>query len=194
MERPDRRSSVFILSVLITAAAGLALAMPRTEARQQPHSEAPPAAVAGAATPASPATIDSLAFLAGTWAGEMHGSYVEETWSRPRGNNIVGSFRWLRPDGRPILFEILTITEEEAVLRLRLRHYSPTLAGKEERDKPMTLKLAESGPARVVFSAEKDAGDLAQIAYEVLDDVLTITVAFTQPDRDPLVFNLQRQP
>jgi hypothetical protein len=136
--------------------------------------------------------IDALAFLAGVWTGEMRGTFVEEAWSRPQGNNIVGYFRWLRPDGTPMLFEILTITEEDDVLRLRLRHYSAVLHGKEAPDKPITLRLGESGASRAVFTAEKDAGDLSHVSYEVADDVLTIRVEFVQEGREALVFRLRR--
>lgn len=146
----------------------------------------PPAAAtaASATTGISAASIDSLGFLAGSWGGDMGGGYADETWSRPRGNNIVGSFRWLKPDGTPSMFEILTITQEGDAIRLRLRHFSPVLAAKEEADKPMTLKLAELDGSRAVFKAEKDAGGLDHITYEVTGDQLAITVAFEQPPAD----------
>lgn len=161
----------------------------------------PSAAGTGAATTGVSATsIDSLGFLAGSWSGEMNGSYTDETWTRPQGNNIVGSFRWLKPDGTPSMFEILTITQEADAIRLRLRHFSPTLGAKEEADKPMTLKLAELEGSRAVFKAEKDVGGLDHISYEVTGDQLAITVAFVQPPADkpdakprkPLEFKLKK--
>lgn len=138
------------------------------------------------------ARLADLGFLAGVWTGDMGGSYVEEAWSVPRGNNIIGYFRWLRPDGRPMLFEILTITEEEGTLHLRLRHYSATLQGKEPQEKPMTLRLESAAGKRAVFTAEKVAGDLSRIEYSVAEDTLTITVGFVEEDRPPLVFKLKK--
>jgi hypothetical protein len=158
---------------------------------------AEPEASAQTSSPAA-APVADLAFLAGAWTGDM-GGYVEETWSAPQGNNIVGSFRWLKPDGTPTMFEILTITQESDATRLRLRHFSPTLSAKEEADKPMTLKLAERTGTKAVFRAEKDAGALEQIVYEVTGDTLAIDVIFAPPappteakTRKPLQFRLKR--
>lgn len=137
------------------------------------------------------AGIEALGFLAGSWRGEMNGSFVEENWSRPEGNNIIGTFRWLKKDGTPAMFEMLTITREADVTRLRLRHYSPTLAAKEERDQPMTLRLAEVSGKRAVFEAERDAGDLARIVYEVKGEELAISVQFVKEERGSLEFKLK---
>lgn len=159
----------------------------------------PPAAPSPLTLAPVPArTIDACAFLAGTWQGEMNGAFVEEIWSTPRGNNIVGTFRWLRQDGTPILFEMLAITQEASALRLRLRHYSALLHAKEDADKPITLKLTENSPTHAVFGAEQNAGSLAQIIYRVENDTLKITVEFDSPQnedapRPPLQFTLRRQ-
>lgn len=149
-----------------------------------------------ATAPATWPSLTPLAFLAGTWQGSANGGYVEEIWSAAVGNSIVGSFRWLKPDGSAAMFELLTITSEGDEVRLRLRHFSPTLAAKEPVDQPMTLLLAEHGPQRALFRSEKDAGSLDHIAYVVKDDVLHIDVAFaaSDPPRPPLRFELQKRP
>lgn len=185
-----------VASMVLVAAAGAGI-MP---AANQPESTTPrqtqprPAEAGPAATPTinNPRTIKSLAFLAGTWIGDMNGTHAEEAWSAPRGNNIIGHFRWLRPDGKPIIFEILTITEEPDAIRLRLRHYSETLVAKEEQDKPMTLKLVSVSDSRAHFAAEEHAGDLRHAVYTVKGDTLTIDLDLGE-ERDPLVFRLTRQ-
>lgn len=145
---------------------------------------------------AGPASLDTLGFLAGSWTGDMSGSYVEETWSRPQGTSIIGSFRWLKKDGTPSMFEMLAITREDDAVRLRLRHYSGKLIAKEDADKPLTLKLTESSATRAVFEAEKDAGDLERIVYAVESGVLAIDVEFKPEEgksaRDALKFRLKR--
>ena len=70
-------------------------------------------------------------------------------------------------------------------------HHS--FAAEFDRDKPMTLKMASSGPSRAVFEAEKDEGDLAGVRYEVEGEVLKIVVSFTQAEREPLEFALKRK-
>jgi hypothetical protein len=157
----------------------------------------PPAKDAAPATPsASVASLGAVGFLAGTWRGSMGEDFVEEIWSEPHGQSVMGSFRWLRPNGTPVLFEMLLISKEDDALRLRLRHYTATLEAKDE--KPMTLKLTESAPNRAVFSAERDAEGLSRIVYERRGDTLAIDVEFVQPTgpdappRNPLAFRLKK--
>jgi hypothetical protein len=162
------------------------------------HAQPPAAPSPLSLAPVPSRTIDACGFLAGTWQGEMNGAFVEEIWSTPRGNNIVGTFRWLRADGTPAMLEMLAITQEASGLRLRLRHYSALLHAKEETDKPITLKLTENSPSHAVFAAEQDAGSLEQIVYRVENDTLHITVEFASPQdesgpRPPLKFELRKQ-
>jgi len=166
------------------------LALPLVLAVGRADDSVKPAARTAAVTP----SLDALSFLAGTWRGAMGEDFVEEFWSAPHGSSMMGAFRWVGADGAPGMFEMLTISQEKDVTRLRLRHYSATLSAKEAADKPLTLKLAQSAAARAVFEAEKDAGDLARITYEVTGDQLKITVEFTASEkpREPLRFSLKR--
>lgn len=156
---------------------------------------AQPAAIPSVAK--SPDPLDTVAFLAGRWVHVDEDGATEEHWSAPRGGAMMGMFRWDRPDGRPVMFEILTITSEGEDLLLRLRHYSPRLVAKEDKDKPMTLKLSEHGERRAVFSAHEHAADLSRIVYHCpTADTLRITVEFAANDgeeRDPLQFELKRE-
>lgn len=147
-------------------------------------------------------TIQDLAFMAGQWRGDQDGRLVEEFWSAPAGNNMIGCFRWLRADGRAMVFELLAMTQEADGVRLRLRHHSATLVAKEEKDQPLTLRLAEVRPGFARFIAEAAAGDLDNITYTVQGEMLTINVAFkalpagtgaaSGKAREPLVFVLSR--
>lgn len=178
------------MKTLLACAASLSLVL-LAAAPDPPTKAAPPAA---AATPV--ASLDAVGFLAGTWRGSMGEDFVEEIWSEPHGQSVMGSFRWLRPNGTPVLFEMLLISKEDDALRLRLRHYTATLEAKDE--KPMTLKLTESAPNRAVFSAERDAEGLSRIVYERRGDTLAIDVEFVQPTgpdappRNPLAFRLKK--
>lgn len=164
-------------------------------------------------TPASPstpqagpaATIGEVAFLAGRWQGTMgRGSHVEEVWTNPSGNNVVGMFRWLKADGTPTVFELLTIQEEDGTLALRLRHQTASGTSWEEKDKPVTMRLAEKRENLALFTAYRDCGDLASCRYEVREGKLFIEVAFAQPSeqdaangkkpRPALRFELERLP
>ena len=139
-------------------------------------------------------TIASVAFMAGQWKGGMDGGIAEEHWSKPQGNNVMGMFRWLKPDGTPAMFEILTITEESGSVFLRLRHFSARLGANEEKDDPMTLKLAEATATKAVFRGIDTEKRLAACIYEKTGaGELKITVEFPDPTREPLHFTLKAE-
>jgi hypothetical protein len=174
---------------LFTAAAllaglGVAIAQP-------PANSTPPAPAA-----ATPSPLAAADFLAGSWQGQFNGSFVEEVWSKPKGPAMMGAFRWDKPDGSPMMFEMLTITREGDATLLRLRHYTPTLTAKEPQDKPQTLRATTTEPARLVFTPDKDAPTLRSITYARQGETLTITVDLASPEgappAKPLVFTLNR--
>ncbi|MFO0826766.1 MAG: DUF6265 family protein [Phycisphaerales bacterium] len=152
------------------------------------------AALAAQQQTASPPPLDAVAFLAGTWRGDMDKDFAEEIWSTPRGSNMTGCFRWLGADGNPVVFEMLSINRESDAVRLRLRHFSPTLVAKEDADKPITLKLAESAQDKAVFRAEQFARDVSTISYARNDTSLHVVVEFAHadPPREALRFTLKR--
>jgi hypothetical protein len=140
--------------------------------------------------------VASLGFLAGAWRSGDPEAIVEEMWSQPQGTSMMGCFRWLSGAGEARMFEMLTITQEkDGAVRLRLRHYTPTLGAKEDKDKPQTLKLSRASASRAEFEAEKDAGDLQGVVYEVKDGELHIEVLFKITGaevREPLTFKLKK--
>jgi hypothetical protein len=191
------RFSPRALSALMLGGAAACVLAGTASPTQEASAVKPPTPAITEAAPGAPATkAEALAFLAGSWSGEMGGSPVEEMWSRPLGPSIMGCFRWCKPDSSPAMFEMLAITEEkndagEAVLRLRLHHFTAALVPHGDATKPMTLRLTESGPARAVFTAEKDAEDLETITYEVADGHLRIDVAMK--GKNALNFRLKKQ-
>jgi hypothetical protein len=64
----------------------------------------------GAADQAKP-TLDSLAWLAGSWVGEARGVTMEEHWTAPKGNSMIGVHRDVGK-GRTLSFEFLRIVQE----------------------------------------------------------------------------------
>jgi len=146
------------------------------------------------ATTPTPATISAAAFLAGDWTGSMSNSLVQECWTSPSGTNIIGMFRWMKPDGTPSMIELLSISEEEGTLRLRMRHHNAALVGWEEKDKPVVMNLASSSTNKLTFAAANPAGDLASVTYTREADKLAIDVEFTagEKPRKPLNFRMEK--
>jgi hypothetical protein len=159
----------------------------------------------GAARVWMEATIAEAKFLSGRWIGVMNKDHhVEEMWSEPVGNNMVGCFRWVKSDGTPSLFELITVTAEEGTLALRLRHQ--TAAGKswESQDSPMLFRLAEKSEKHLRFDAFMDCGTVQHCRYEHRDGKLVVDVVFKEPSVEeasqgkktetPLHFEFSRSP
>lgn len=107
----------------------------------------------------------------------------------------MGMFRWCTAEGPPAMFEILTITAEGDELLLRLRHYTPTLVAKEDKDAAQELSATRVEAKRAVFSAKANCGTLATVTYERRETGrLAIEVAFApESKRPPLKFDLLKE-
>jgi hypothetical protein len=86
------------------------------------------------------ATIADMAWLAGHWVGPALGGEAEEIWSPPSGGSMMGMYRLVR-EGKPVFYELMTLTEEEGSLILRLKHFNPDLTGWEEKHKTIDFPL-----------------------------------------------------
>jgi len=97
------------------------------------------------------ATIPDAAWLAGSWRGTGLGGFSEETWSRPEGGIMVGTYRLVK-DGKPFFYEMMWLLETEGTLILRLKHFNPDLTGWEEKDKTVDFKFVKKDGNRLYFS------------------------------------------
>jgi hypothetical protein len=88
------------------------------------------------------ATIDRLAWLVGHWEGEAFGGTFEESWSPPSVGTMVGSFK-LKHDGKPTMYELFLLVEEEGTLTIKLKHFDPDLKGWEEKDDFVSFPLVK---------------------------------------------------
>jgi hypothetical protein len=172
-----------IRHVLAIGAAGLLA----TSAAQPPAAKLPPAE-----TSSSGQAIQSLTFMTGTWRGQMEGGLSEEQWSAPEGNNAMGMFRWLAPDGKPVMFEMMTMTQEPEGVFLRLVHFNSKLVAREGKDEAVTLRLAETGSNKAVFKGAETEKRVASAGYEVKGDTLHVSIHFVDPARQPLEFDFKR--
>jgi hypothetical protein len=88
--------------------------------------------------------------MAGAWRGRRGADTVEEHWSGPEGESLMGMFRWLR-EGKARFFELLTIEAEGECLVLRIKHFHPGLKGWEEKDQAVSFDLVQLGHQEAVF-------------------------------------------
>lgn len=149
------------------------------------------ASVPAQETPSDP--LSKLKFLAGAWKGELNGELVEEHWTEPAGDAILGMFRWVSKEGKTRLFELLSIKAEAEGPVLRLRHFDGSFTPwASEASGAPTLKMTECAEGRVVFTSSA-AGGLKACEYVVRDNQLTILVSFQEAGRQPLRFQMKRQ-
>lgn len=86
----------------------------------------------GAAQPA--ATIADISWLAGRWVGEGLGGTAEDVIAPASGGQMMGMFRHSKADGSVNFYEFYLFAEKDGSLTVRLKHFSPMLAGWEEKD------------------------------------------------------------
>lgn len=96
------------------------------------------------------ATLDQVAWIAGFWEGGAFGGKVEEFWSPPVGNSMMGCFK-LTVDGKDQFLELFTISEIEESLILRLKHFHADLKGWEEKEETVDFPLVKIVPGKVYF-------------------------------------------
>lgn len=97
------------------------------------------------------ATIDELAWLAGSWRGHTGDDPIDEHWSAPAGGVMIGMFRWLK-QGRLHMYEFLAIEPDgNGGLVLRLKHFHEGLVAWEGRSLVRAFALVELGDRLAVF-------------------------------------------
>jgi len=91
----------------------------------------------GGARQAKP-TLDSLAWIAGAWAGDAGGVEMEEHWTTPKGNSMIGLHRDVAK-GRTVGFEFMRIEQQADPARLLFRE-----------SQPITVAVSRADVARMV--------------------------------------------
>ncbi len=126
------------------------------------------------------ASLEDVKWISGRWTGEAFGGTIEEIWSPPLGNSMMCVFKLLK-DGEAGFYEIVTITEENNSLILRLKHFHGDLKGWEEKDETVDFKLVKVTPGKVYFDGftfEKISGDEITIYVRISHDHTVEEVPF----------------
>jgi len=127
---------------------------------------------------ASPA---DLAWLAGEWSGRFGDDAVEEYWSSPSHETIVGCFRWF--SGSVCRFyEIIAIERWEEGVVMLIKHFDPGLVGWEERETAMVFDLVRLDAGEAVFLKRGSDPPLWLVYRKPVHDEMI--VCFAGPDGD----------
>lgn len=96
------------------------------------------------------ASLNAMEWLAGHWKGEAFGGITEELWAPPLAGSMMGSFK-LVVDNQVVFYEIMTLSEEDSSLVLRLKHFNNDLTGWEEKEETHDFKLVKVSDDKVYF-------------------------------------------
>ena len=137
--------------------------------------------------------LSKLSWLTGTWVANADGDHLEEIWSEPVGDTMMGVFRWVK-GGKVWINEIVTITAESDGLVFRLRHFDRKMTAWEDKDKPFYYPVKHIGRSEIVFENPK-RDHPRRITYRRVDDTLYIIVSGVGEDQkeDQQEFVFHRQ-
>lgn len=96
------------------------------------------------------ASFKDISWIQGHWRGKAFGGITEEVWSPPLGGSMMCMFK-LVVNNKVSFYELVTLTEENNTLMLRLKHFHGNLKGWEEKDKTIDFRLVRVTENKVYF-------------------------------------------
>lgn len=116
-------------------------------------------------------SIENMAWLVGSWQGEMFGGIGEEVWQPESGGAMVGTFRLIH--GNDVgFYELMIISEDSTGLVFRIKHFNADLTGWEKKDEMHTFPFVSANERKILFEG---------MSYELLTpDSLMITLTTVQ--------------
>ena len=91
-----------------------------------------------------------LAWMKGEWVRQQGDDQLEEIWSAPAGDSLMGMFRWSK-QGKLWMLELMAITVEGEDVVVRLKHFDRQITGWEEKEAPPAYKLVRQKEGEAVF-------------------------------------------
>src|SRR5688572_1905913 len=150
-------------TIFLTCTATAALAAAHWSERvAEAHPSARPAQEASKASE-QPA-LDALDWMAGSWHGTGLGGNVEEHWSRPAGQTMIGMFRLSQAESTDFTQFMLIEKEADGRVLLRFQHYN---AGYQpwEKEGPLTFVLTQAKPGIAVFESPDPKQTPVRLSY-----------------------------
>lgn len=111
-------------------------------------------------------SITDLGFIAGCWVGNVGEDKLQECWTPPDADSMIGGFRWIK-GGKLWMSEHLTFIDEGEHVVFRLRHFGADGKAWEEKDAPITANLASLEGTKAVFQDVNQSN--RKFAYELTE-------------------------
>jgi hypothetical protein len=102
--------------------------------------------------PVQNVALTDFNFIAGHNRGELDGGIIDEHWSEPAGDSMMGVYRYIK-DGKVDMYALLVIEQTAKGPVLRLRHFNPGLVGWEEKTEVWSYPLVRFTPGEAIFEA-----------------------------------------
>lgn len=128
--------------------------------------------------------VTNLAWMTGSWDGDIGGRILEENWTEAKAGSIAAVIR-ITTQHHTELVEIVNIQEMEGTLVLHIQQWGPGFIPISPAQKMMLDNLGERGVSFVATSP----GGLKRLAYSLNDDNEFLIEATTINDQ-PLRFTL----
>ncbi|MFX0151711.1 MAG: DUF6265 family protein [Candidatus Hodarchaeota archaeon] len=112
--------------------------------------------------------------LIGNWYGKIGDDIVEESWSTPAANSIMGMFRWIK-DAKIYFYEFIVIDKTEEKIKLKIKHFNSDFTGWEEKADFVYYVLKEVTDSKIIFGSD-DPSEKGRIIYERPDENTLIAV------------------
>ncbi|MBC2779035.1 DUF6265 family protein [Parasphingopyxis marina] len=109
-----------------------------------------------------PASIDQIAWLAGSWQGTGFGGESHESWLPPVNGQMAGIFHQSN-DGELRFYELLQFVPRDGSLVLRLKHFNADLSGWEDNS-------AETAVEFPLVAIDGDTAYFSGITYSRIGD------------------------
>ncbi len=131
--------------------------------------------------------FNDFAFLSGEWTGEAFGGNVEEYWSEPSDDVMLGIFKLSEKD-TTVFTEFFQLKSINGILQLRLKHFSNNFIGWEEKEDFVIFQFIKLESNKAYFNG---------LTYERKDqNNLVIYLAMhngKNAEVNEIVFNLKRK-
>lgn len=118
------------------------------------------------------ATIESVAWMAGSWKGKAFGGDFEEVWATPSAGTMAGLFKLIH-NNKVTMYEFELIVEDEGSLSVQLKHFNADLSGWEHKDKFVSFPLVKLTDDAAYFDGltyRRDGPDRLQVYVAILEN------------------------
>ncbi len=166
-----------LLALILFAAVPVLAAEPQT-----PPPAGPPAA-----------KVADFSWIAGAWQGEIGGDFIDEQWSPPAGGAMLGTFRWIKKDGKVVVYELLALEPAGESVVLQLRHFKPGLVAWEDKEGAILFHLVSSRPGEAVFDNRDPANPIRIVYRKQGEDLIALLERVENGKPSTLEFRYRRR-